>query len=63
MLKEEYVLSNREGGFPEVPDKLCACFSLVIMYGLLLCRKGNEIGFCRKWDQSNEDAFQQAPKT
>lgn len=48
MLKDEYVLSNREGGFPEVPDKLCACFSLVIMYGLLLCRKGNEIGFCRK---------------
>lgn len=31
MLKDEYVLSNREGGFPEVPDKLRACFSLVVM--------------------------------
>ena len=47
MLDDENVPLNRDGGFPDVPDTLC-CLLFTCPCGLVLCHKGNEIGFYRK---------------
>ena len=60
MLKEGNVLLNRDEGFPGFRGTWC-CLLFTYHYDLVLCHKESEIGFCRKWDQSNKDAFQQTP--